>query len=91
MRNRFRKRESVYKREKLAKYEHECSEVIPDFLYVGADAVAKNFDDFVPRGITHVVNCAGHTIPNYHSMNHIKYMTIMMHDDGRRSVCVKYF
>lgn len=76
------KRESAYKREKVAKYGSECSEIIPSFLYVGGNGVAEDFGYFTAHGITHVVNCAGYTVQNYHADKHITYMTLDMLDDG---------
>lgn len=78
----FVKAERTHKREKLAKTELECSEVISNFLYVGGEAVAKNFDYFTNNAITHVINCAGNTIANHHADKDITYMTLQMCDDG---------
>ena len=82
----FVKRESAYKREKVAKYGSECSEIIPSFLYVGGNGVAEDFGYFTAHGITHVVNCAGNTVQNYHADKHITYMTLDMLDDGHNRV-----
>ena len=37
----FAKKESTLKREKLAKFERVCSEILPKFCYVAGAAVSK--------------------------------------------------
>lgn len=52
-------RETVRRQVKLARYEGDCSEIIPEFLYLGGYIVAENRELLSEKGITHVLNCAG--------------------------------
>ena len=52
------------RRDKFAFFEQQCSEVAPG-LFLGSDAVARNWDTLEAAGITHVVNCVGFIYPAY--------------------------
>lgn len=52
------------RRDKFAFFEQQCSEVSPG-LFLGSDAVARNWDTLEAAGITHVVNCVGFIYPAY--------------------------
>lgn len=53
------------RRDKLQRYERECSEIIPGKLFLGSEMVAKNEEQLDKNNITHVLNCAGAVCPNY--------------------------
>ena len=52
------------RRDKFAFFEQQCSEVAPG-LFLGSDAVARNWSTLEAAGITHVVNCVGFIYPAY--------------------------
>jgi len=52
------------RRNKFAFFEQQCSEV-DQGLFLGSDAVARNWDTLEAAGITHVVNCVGFIYPAY--------------------------
>ena len=52
------------RRDKFAFFEQQCSEVDRG-LFLGSDAVARNWDTLEAAGITHVVNCVGFIYPAY--------------------------
>ena len=52
------------RRDKFAFFEQQCSEVDPG-LFLGSDAVARNWDTLEAAGISHVVNCVGFIYPAY--------------------------
>ncbi|KAJ1458852.1 hypothetical protein M885DRAFT_512700 [Pelagophyceae sp. CCMP2097] len=79
--DRFAKKESTLKREKLERYAGTCSEVLPKFLYVGGEIVARDADILAAHGITHVLNAAGCSVPSAFP-NRFEYLTLEMHDDG---------
>jgi hypothetical protein len=57
------KSEEQLKGEKLEKYRFVCSQILP-YLFVSGEEVATNCALLKSHGITHVVNCAGITVPN---------------------------
>lgn len=52
------------RRDKFAFFEQQCSEIAPG-LFLGSDAVARNWETLEAAGITHVVNCVGFIYPAY--------------------------
>ena len=52
------------RRDKFAFFEQQCSEITPG-LFLGSDAVARNWETLEAAGITHVVNCVGFIYPAY--------------------------
>ena len=44
---------------KIQYYSQKCSEIIPNFLYLGGQIVAYNYKLMKSIGITHILNCAG--------------------------------
>lgn len=52
------------RRDKFAFFEQQCSEVAPS-LFLGSDAVARNWETLEAAGVTHVVNCVGFIYPAY--------------------------
>lgn len=49
-----------------AMYNKVCSEILDQFLYLGSDIVAKDYEKLKENGITHVINCAADYSDNYH-------------------------
>lgn len=64
------------RRDKFAFFEQQCSEVDPG-LYLGSDAVARNWDTLEAAGITHVVNCVGFIYPAYFE-DRLKYQILYL-------------
>ena len=50
------KSEHQLKTEKLAKADSECTLVVPPFLFVSGQNIAKDFDCLIRSGITHIIN-----------------------------------
>ena len=77
------------RKEKLAFYEKECSQV-GDKLFVAAEYVAKNREVLRQSGITHVVNCVGFLYPPYFE-DELKYTTLYLQDKpGEDILCILY-
>ncbi|DBA98729.1 TPA: hypothetical protein ACH3X1_014502 [Trebouxia sp. C0004] len=77
------------RRDKFAFFEQQCSEVDPG-LYLGSDAVARNWDTLEAAGITHVVNCVGFIYPAYFE-DRLKYQILYLQDTpGEDITCVLY-
>lgn len=64
------------RRDKFAFFEQECTRVV-DGLYLGSDAVARNWDTLEAAGITHVVNCVGFIYPAYFE-DRLSYKTLYL-------------
>ena len=64
------------RRDKFAYFEQQCSEVDPG-LFLGSDAVARNWDTLKEAGITHVVNCVGFIYPAYFE-NRLRYKVLYL-------------
>ena len=64
------------RKEKLVRFEKECSQV-GDGLYVGGEVVAKNKEILKGHGITHVVNCVGFLYPAYYE-DEFRYQTLYL-------------
>lgn len=86
-----------YKGTTRKEYENEfykclCSEILPGFLYLGSDHVAKDRQILLKdNGITHVVNCAADFSPNYFETEGIKYKRYHLKDHVREQIeCVFY-
>merc|ERR1711998_576317 len=70
--------ESAIRQGELNKYNHVCSQVLP-FLCVGAQTVAEDKQLLQQSGITHIVNCAGSVLENFHPKD-FKYLKLHLYD-----------
>ncbi|KAI8466485.1 MAG: hypothetical protein J3K34DRAFT_524485 [Monoraphidium minutum] len=82
--------ESILKRNKLALFEKQCSQVC-EGLYVSGEWVAKSRDALRAHGITHVVNCVGAMYPEYFKGDGVQYRTLWLQDSPSEDIlCVLY-
>ena len=44
-----------------------CSEVVENFIYLGADHIARSWETLLENSITHIINCSADYSPNYHT------------------------
>eukprot|EP01096_Ripella_sp_DP13-Kostka_P007845 TRINITY_DN2899_c0_g1_i1.p1 TRINITY_DN2899_c0_g1~~TRINITY_DN2899_c0_g1_i1.p1 ORF type:complete len:430 (+),score=163.96 TRINITY_DN2899_c0_g1_i1:362-1651(+) len=51
------------RREQIAMFRGVCSEIMPS-IFMGDEMVSSNYQQLKERGITHILNCAGSSIPN---------------------------
>eukprot|EP01053_Blabericola_migrator_P001374 Blabericola_migrator_1__1373@NODE_1357_length_4726_cov_203_531015_g911_i0_p1_GENE_NODE_1357_length_4726_cov_203_531015_g911_i0NODE_1357_length_4726_cov_203_531015_g911_i0_p1_ORF_typecomplete_len836_score122_87DSPc/PF00782_20/1_5e29CDKN3/PF05706_12/8_2e05Y_phosphatase/PF00102_27/0_00089Y_phosphatase2/PF03162_13/6_6e03Y_phosphatase2/PF03162_13/0_005Init_tRNA_PT/PF04179_12/0_011DUF442/PF04273_13/0_52Gelsolin/PF00626_22/37Gelsolin/PF00626_22/29_NODE_1357_length_4726_cov_203_531015_g911_i019734480 len=63
----------------LLKYKYVCSEIVKDQLYLAGESVASNLDVLLSNGITHILNSAGDTCPNYFP-DKFNYLTFVLQD-----------
>lgn len=57
------------------------------YLFVGGDAAARDVANLRSNNITHIVNLAGNSTPNYHSNNpSFKYLRLYVRDDVNQSL-----
>jgi len=72
-------------------FNHFCSCVMDNFMYLGSDNVAKDFNKLKDNGITHVINCAADYAADYHIDKGIKYLSLHLKDHVRENIeCVFY-
>lgn len=76
--------ESILKRNKLALFERQCSQVA-EGLYVSGEAVARSRDALRQHGITHVVNCVGALYGEYFRADGVAYRTLWLQGAGARA------
>jgi len=43
-----------------------CSMILDDFLFLGSDVVAQNYELLRENKITHILNCSADYSANYH-------------------------
>lgn len=67
------------------KFKQIWSEIIPSFLYLGSDFLARDKDILVEYGITHIINSAGDYSPNYYDED-FKYLTFHLKDHPRENI-----
>jgi hypothetical protein len=67
------------------KFKQICSEILPSFLYLGSDFLAKDKSILLEYGITHIINSAGDYSPNYHDED-FKYLTFHLKDHPRENI-----
>lgn len=68
-----------------------CSPVLDNFLYLGSDVVARNYEKLRENGITHVINTAADYSASYHKNKGIKYLEFHLKDGVRENIeCVFY-
>ena len=70
------------RRDKFAFFEHQCSEVDTG-LFLGSDAVARNWETLEAAGISHVVNCVGFIYPAYFE-DRLQYKILYLQGQPRR-------
>ena len=71
--------------ERNFKFKQICSEILDDFLFLGSDFLAKSKEKLAENGITHIINSAGDSSPNYHEDN-FKYLTFHLKDHPRENI-----
>jgi len=60
--------------------------ILDDFLYLGSDVVAQNYDLLSENKITHVVNCAADYSADYHVDRGLKYLSLHLKDHVRENI-----
>ena len=63
-----------------------CSQILDNFLYLGSDVVAKDYDKLKENGITHVINCAADYSADYHKEKGVKYLSFHLKDHVRENI-----
>ena len=69
-----------------AMFNEVCSEILPQFLYLGSDIVAQDYEKLKENGITHVLNCAAGYSADYHIQKGIKYLSFHLRDHTRENI-----
>jgi hypothetical protein len=64
------------RKDKLARFEKECSRV-GERLFVGGEVVAKSLEVLHASNITHIVNCVGFLYPAYFD-DEFRYRTLYL-------------
>ena len=60
--------------------------ILEDFLYLGSDIVAQDYDLLKQNKITHVVNCAADYSADYHLDKGMKYLSLHLKDHVRENI-----
>jgi len=63
-----------------------CSMILDNFLYLGSDVVAKDFEKLKENGITHVINCAADYSADYHKEKGMQYLSFHLKDHVRENI-----
>jgi len=69
-----------------AMFNHVCSMIIDDFLFLGSDTVAKDFEKLKENGVTHVINCAADYSADYHIDRGVRYLSFHLKDHVRENI-----
>lgn len=78
----FNESEGKIRRNNLAFYESECSQV-SKFIFVSGMKVAADYDLLIEKGIKRIINCAPMVVPNFHeATGAFEYLSINL-VDGR--------
>jgi protein-tyrosine phosphatase len=78
------------KKRKLEHFDKICSRVT-DYLYVGGQNCAQDWEALSACGITHVVNCTLGTCPNAFEDRGIKYFSFHMDDSpAQQLMCIAF-
>jgi len=72
------KSESAQRQAELDRFRGVCSQVLP-YLHVGAEVVARDKELMESHGITHIVNCAGTVLENFHP-DTFNYLKLYLYD-----------
>ena len=67
-------------------FNNVCSMILDDFLYLGSDVVARNYEKLQESQITHVINCAADYSADYHVEQGIKYLSFHLKDHVRENI-----
>jgi hypothetical protein len=78
----FSDAEQTRKESILKASEGECTAIESTGMYVGGEMVARNASLLRSHKITHVLNMAGVTVPNFLEADGFEYLTLYMHDGG---------
>ena len=78
----FSDAEQTRKESILKASEGECTAIESTGMYVGGEMVARNASLLRSHKITHVLNMAGVTVPNFLEADGFDYLTLYMHDGG---------
>lgn len=78
----FSDAEQTRKESILKASEGECTAIESTGMYVGGEMVARNASMLRSHKITHVLNMAGVTIPNFLEADGFDYLTVYLHDGG---------
>lgn len=60
--------------------------ILDDFIYLGSDVVAQNYELLMENKITHVVNCAADISADYHADKGVKYLSFHLKDWVRENI-----
>ena len=63
-----------------------CSMILDNFVYLGSDIVAQDYEKLKQNGITHVINCAADYSANYHEQKGVKYLSFHLKDHVRENI-----
>lgn len=69
-----------------AMFNHVCSCILDEFMYLGSDNVAKDYNKLKDNGITHVINCAADYSADYHLDKGLKYLSFHLKDHVRENI-----
>ena len=72
-------RETERRQVKMDRFKNECSEILPNFLYLGGYVIAEDRHMLESNGITHILNCAGDYCKN-RFMDELSYKTYFLKD-----------
>ena len=74
-----------------AMFNKVCSMILDDFLYLGSDIVAQDYDLLQQNKITHVVNCAADYSADYHIEKGMKYLSLHLKDHVRENIECSFY
>lgn len=60
--------------------------ILDNFMYLGSDTVAQNYQLLQENGISHVINCAADYSGNYHEDKGLKYLSFHLKDHTRENI-----
>ncbi|KAG1664933.1 hypothetical protein FOA52_004455 [Chlamydomonas sp. UWO 241] len=72
--------ETQQRRAKLALFENQCSQILPEGVYLSGDSVARSRGALGGERITHVLNCIGFLCPEVYK-DELTYKTFYLHDN----------
>lgn len=77
------------KSQKMAFFSRDCTEV-NEFISVGGQKVAMDYELLASKGVTHVINCVGDVCENYHE-GKLRYLKFYLLDSaGEDILCILY-
>lgn len=77
------------KAQKIALFDKICSE-ITNYLYLGSDSIAQDFNTLNQFGITHILNCAATICKNYHP-DKFQYKELYLFDGTRENISCLFY